>query len=50
MTCHYHTYLGSTLVEGKPASIKQLNDFTGIRRSHTCARWMSEHTLELWVL
>ncbi len=41
------THLGYPLVEVKPASIKQLNDFASAQSSHACAWWMSEHALEL---
>jgi hypothetical protein len=44
------THLGEALLEGKPASIKQLNDLASVQSSHACAWWMSEHPLELGTL
>jgi hypothetical protein len=50
MSSHNHTDTRQALPQWEPASLKQLDDLTGVHASHTRGRWMSQHLLDLGML
>ena len=41
MSCHNHASLRQVIIQWQPASVKQLDDLSGVHPGHACRRWMS---------
>jgi hypothetical protein len=50
VSSHNHACGRQSLIQGQPASLKQLDDLTGAPASHACSRWMSQDALDLGML
>jgi hypothetical protein len=50
MSGHNYTDTRQALPQWEPASLKQLDDLTGIHAGHARGRWMSQHLLDLGML